>query len=517
MARNLWDAFSGTVSRGPERVAIAQGSVLFTYGQWMQRALQFADRYAREGVGYGDRVLAGVVNDPDMAAAIVGAWAVGAIVSIIDAASPASHLTHALDKVSPSLLLHDASVAPAHRPSNLPVLATSDVAADVAAGVERLERRAPSLPTDPASIVFTSGSTGRPKGVTQSHGNLFRGCATVAGYLGLRDDDRILCPVPWSFDYGYGQLLSCVLRGVPLVLPVKPNPFSVCEAITMHRPTVLAGVPSLYTYLVRGVSPIRQTDGSSIRLLTNSGGRIPGPVLAEIRQVFSAARVSLNYGLTETYRSCTLAPELVDAKADSIGKPIPGVDIVVVREDGSLAETGEEGELVHRGDFICLGYWGDAEATQRAVRPDPLAPPGCPNPPRALYTGDFGYRDADGFFHYRCRRDAQLKSMGVRVSPLEVEELLYESGLVREVAVFGVPHEMLGDEIWAVVVPIDDRAGLRESLVAHARKTLSAYMLPRRFVYKESLPRTATQKVDYPALRSEAIASTQRPAPATRP
>ncbi len=339
----------------------------------------------------------------------------------------------------------------------------------------------------------------------QSHGNLMRGCAAVGSYLGLRDDDILLCPVPWSFDYGYGQLLSTALLGITQVIPTAFNPFGICEAMSRHQPTVLAGVPSLFTYLMGGMSPIRETDRSSVRLITNTGGQIPAPVLRSLSEAFPASRIVLNYGLTETYRSCYI-PEGATNRPGLIGRSIPGADVVVLREDGRVADMGEEGEIVHRGDYVCLGYWNDPEATSQAIRADPLAAPGNPCAGRAVFTGDHGYRDVDGLLVYRGRRDHLLKSMGIRTSPGEIEHLLYESGLVDVAAVFGRPHELLGHEVWAAVALKEDTPQHRADLARYARSVMTPAMLPRRYLFKDPMPRTATGKIDYPALRQEADA-----------
>ena len=268
---------------------------------------------------------------------------------------------------------------------------------------------------------------------------------------------------------------------------------------------MLPGLPSWFTYLLRGVSPLGSTDLSSLRVVTNTGGSIPAPVLEDMLGVFAHCRIFLNYGLTESYRTSYLDPALIRARPRSIGKGIPGVSVAVLREDSLPAAADEEGEIVHRGAYLCMGYWSDPEASARALRPDPLAPAGCPAPRPALFTGDYGHMDADGFLYYHGRRDHLLKSMGVRVSPGEVEELLHGSGLVREVAVFGRPHDLIGDEVWAAVVPRDDDAdAVMARLRAHARRVMSPYMQPRRYLVKASLPRTPSGKIDYPALRDEA-------------
>ena len=503
---DLWSRFEATAQAIPDHPAFLCEDVVTTFGQWYRRTNDFRQAYQRLGVAKADRVLLWIRNCPDIAAALTAVWAEGAIGVLLDASAPAAHLDHAINKTSPrAIVTVDNEALPGDEARHLPRILASGLPTATSVGPS-----AALLPTDFATIVFTSGSTGRPKGVVQSHGNLIRGCSAVASYAGITAADRLLCPVPWSFDYGYGQLLATIIFGVSHVMPRPVNPSGICAAIERHKPTVIGGLPALYSYLVSGMSPIEKTDLSSVRMIMNTGGGIPSIVLARLLELFSHSEVLLNYGLTETYRSCFIPPKLVRERKSAIGIPIPGVDIVIVDEFNRVLPAGEEGEIVHRGDYICHGYWNDPEATARAIRPDPLSPPGTPDPGRALYTGDYGYRDADGFVYFLGRRDHQLKSMGVRVSPKEVEDLLHESGLLLEVAVFGIPHDVMGHEIWAAVVPQQAGADIQRSVQQYARGVMSQYMQPRRFLVQDRLPRTTTGKVDYPALKQLAAAA---PAP----
>ena len=494
------DALDRMAKSRPDAIAFIRGDEAVSFGQWRARA----DDYRREllalAVKPGERILIWMDTTPEMAAAIFACWGIEAIAAIMDPRAGASHFTHAITIATPRAIVTTTSDAVPAAHHGLPIVDSQRVRCD-GGTVPRLPAL---LSTSPASIVFTSGSTGRPKGVTQSHGNLLRGCLAVNGYLGTNETDKILCTVPWTFDYGYGQLLTAAVRGSTIVLPAAPNPFGMCEAITRHRPTALAGIPSVFTYLLRGVSPFRSTDVSSIRTVTNTGGTIPGSVLDDLFGLLPEANVFLNYGLTETYRTSYLDPALARTHRTSIGRGIPGVDVVVVGEDGEPAAPGEVGEIVHRGDYICLGYWNDPDATARVIRPDPLAPRDCSVRPPACYTGDQGMVDEEGLLYFRGRRDQQLKSMGVRVNPAEVEELLYSSGLVREVAVVGVPHELIGDEICAFVVPHASDCDLVDGLGRYARRVMSPFMVPRRFVERHELPKTATGKTDYLLLRQQA-------------
>jgi acyl-coenzyme A synthetase/AMP-(fatty) acid ligase len=500
MAPTFWSVLAARAASDGSRDAIRQGPVRLTFAAWHARASALASWYTSTAGAPGQRVLLWMQTSPDMAVAILGLWKAGAIVTMMDARSSARHFEHALRTAEPSLILCD-------DPAAIPVDGHG-VRVQSFAGLD-LDARVPDtgagpLPTDPAYVIFTSGSTGLPKGVTQCHAHLVRGYRTVAGYLGLNADDRLLCATPLSYSYGSGQMLSALTAGATLVLPETPDLAALCESIGRDRPTRLAVIPSILVALAWGLSPLRRTDVSSLRGIITAGAPIPRPVLEEVRRLLPGCPFVNNYGLTESLRTTTLPPQELAGRPDSVGRPVAGVSVAIVREDGSLAGPGETGEIVHRGDYLFLGYWNDPDATARALRQDPLAPAGCPNPARVLYTGDLGYLDEAGFLYVSGRRDHVIKSMGVRVNPAEIEDLLYRSGLVSEAAIVGRAHELLDHEIVAVVVPQPGVNGdLRQQLMRHARATMSPYMLPRRILVRAALPRTQTGKVDYRALVQE--------------
>lgn len=509
MSGALWRIFESVAQELAEAPALLQGERSISFGELRVRAAAAAAGLIARGVRPGDRVLVWAGNSPELAAAMLAAWLVGAIVALVNDEAPLSHLSHAAEVTQPAVVLVDerfldAAASVLSEPlTGLATLAGDPSQAAAGRGVHDHE---------PASIFFTSGSTGAPKGVTQSHANLVAGCRMVASHLGLTRADRILCPIPWAFDYGYGQFLSTVLLGVPQVLPTARNPFALCEAITAHRPTVFAGLPSIFALLLRGVSPLRQTDLSSLRLVTNTGGAIPPAIFADLRRVFEGCALSLNYGMTETYRSAGLPPALAAERPESVGFAYPGVSLAVLREDGSEAAPDEIGEIVHRGTGAFLGYWGQPEATAKVLRPDPFwRGPGL-NPPMAVFTGDLGWKDAGGFLTIKGRRDRQIKSMGVRVSPDEIETLIRSTGLVRDVAIVGVPHELMGEMVTAAITVADGAADPVRELKAFARREMSQHMQPREYRLMESFPLTPNGKTDFKALK--ALLS-QKPAPAS--
>jgi acyl-CoA synthetase (AMP-forming)/AMP-acid ligase II len=506
-AQDLWSCFERTVAAHGDREAIVSTGTSTTFGAWYARAAGFRRIYRNLGIEKADRILVRNRNTPATAAALTAAWAEGAIAVLVDESATPAQVEHVIRVTEPKVIVTDHSELPGAFAPQIPV-----IVAETVGSTPMPDDNRSIVSTDYASIVFTSGSTGLPKGVIQSHGNLVRGCKAVAAYSGLSEQDRILCLVPWSFDYGYGQLLTSVVLGATMAVPEPVTPSAICSAIEELRPTIIGGVSSAYGYLVSGLSPIEDIDRSSVRLIMNTGGRVPRNVLNRLRELFTDANILLNYGLTESYRSCYLPPELLAERPDSIGLPIPGVDIVIVDEAGGPVPWGQEGEIVHRGDLIFHGYWNDPDATKAALRADPLGGGEARERGRALFTGDMGYRDADGFIYFSGRRDQQLKSMGVRVSPAEIEDLFHDSGLVAQVAVFGVNHDLFGHEIWAAVVPSLPASDARAALQRFAREAMTRYMEPRRYLVYESLPLTQSGKVDYEVLR-EAAAECPSPSP----
>jgi acyl-coenzyme A synthetase/AMP-(fatty) acid ligase len=499
MGWDIWSTFTAIAAARPGHPALIRDDEMVSFAELHASAAGAAAELAAAGLVRGDCCVIWAENAPELASALLGVLALGAIPSMVNADAPLSHFQHAGRTVGARLAVIDEprfDAAEFHgtrlRLENLGGLARDCVPGRPPAAVHAAE---------PASIFFTSGSTGPPKGVTQSHANLIWGCEAVAQCLGLRADDRILCAIPWAFDYGWGQLLSTLLLGVTQVIPGARNPFSICAAIEQHRPTVLPCVPSMLANLIRGVSPIRDIDLGSIRVVTNTGSKIPETLFPEVADLFAHAEISLNYGLTETYRSASLPAALARAHPTSVGRAIPGVSLAVMRDDGSEAAPGEEGEVVHRGAGVFLGYWGEPEKTAQVRRPDPLWRHAGIAAPMAVFTGDLGWRDADGLLYIRGRRDRQIKSMGVRVSPDEIESLVHRTNLVAEVAVLSRPHEMMGEMVIAAVVPLRPGENPTRALQKAARTTMSPFMRPMEWNLVDALPRTPNGKVDYPALK----------------
>jgi acyl-CoA ligase (AMP-forming) (exosortase A-associated) len=356
------------------------------------------------------------------------------------------------------------------------------------------------IDTDIAAILYTSGSTGGPKGVVLSHRNMVAGAKSVASYLDNCASDTLLAALPLSFDAGFSQLTTAFHSGARVVLLNYLLPRDVLKAMAREKVTGLTAVPPLYIQLTQVDWPAEV--GEHLRYFANTGGRMPRETLDALRARVPRAKPFLMYGLTEAFRSTYLPPEEVDRRPDSIGKAIPNAEILVLREDGTECGPDEPGELVHRGALVGQGYWNDPAKT--AERYKLLAPghggrvAGLQLPEFAVFSGDTVRKDADGFLYFVGRRDEMIKTSGYRVSPNEVEEVLYATKLVGECVAFGVDHAQLGQAIQVIATPPADVDSLdTAALLAECRRHMPAYMVPSGIEAAAGpLPRNPNGKID---------------------
>jgi acyl-CoA ligase (AMP-forming) (exosortase A-associated) len=361
------------------------------------------------------------------------------------------------------------------------------------------------IDTDMAAILYTSGSTGKPKGVVLSHRNVICGGASVSQYLANDADDVILAALPLSFDAGFSQLTTAFTVGAHVVLINYVLPRDVVRLCAKHGVTGLTCVPPLWIQLADQTWPAEASD--RLRYFANTGGRMPRATLDRLRAIFPGAKPFLMYGLTEAFRSTYLDPSEVDRRPDSIGKAIPNAEILVVREDGSPCGPGEEGELVHRGALVAMGYWNDAERTAERFRPAPGRAGGICTTELAVFSGDAVTRDEDGFLYFVSRKDEMIKTSGYRVSPTEIEEVVYSTGLVRDAVALGVDDDRIGQHIVLAVSPANGKELDPDVLLGELRRQLPLYMVPKQVVVRPALPRSPNDKFDRNLLRQELASS----------
>lgn len=494
--------------------ALTHKDATVTYAGLWREAVAFASGLEGVGLKRGERVAIYLDKRIETVASVIGTSAAGGVFVPVNPLLRPHQVRYILDDCGVRVLVTSAEryarlrerLASCPSVEHVVVVGGSPAAA---AGVSTWETFLADGPApdrgvidlDMAAIFYTSGSTGQPKGVVLSHRNLLVGGESVSQYLGNTEDDRILAALPLSFDAGFSQLTTGFTVGAHVVLVNYLLPADVVRLCAKHQITGLTCVPPLWIQLTDLEWPLEAT--RSLRYFANTGGRMPKVTLDKLRAIFPQAKPYLMYGLTEAFRSTYLDPSEVDRRPDSIGKAIPNAEILVVRGDGSPCEAGEEGELVHRGALVAMGYWNDPERTAERFRPAPGRDDALCTGETAVWSGDVVVRDEEGFLYFVGRKDEMIKTSGYRVSPAEIEEVVYDTGLVGDAVALGVEDPTLGQRIVLVVSPSNGTGFDSEALLGELRRQLPQYMLPKHVVVRPSLPRSPNGKFDRNLLRQD--------------
>lgn len=509
----------------PEAPALTYGKKTLNYGELSQSVSSFASGLISLGIQRGERVAIYLEKRFETVIASFGAPAAGGVFVPLNPLLKAEQVGYILRDCNVRILItsperlallqgtlpvcHDLRHVVVVEPGE--ALATSGTIS-YCSWAELMGQSTASghrvIDTDMVGILYTSGSTGKPKGVVLSHRNMVAGAKSVASYLENRADDTLLAALPLSFDAGFSQLTTAFHAGARVVLLNYLLPRDVLKALEREKVTGLTAVPPLYIQLTQLAWPESITE--HLRYFANTGGRMPRETLMALRKHLPRSSPFLMYGLTEAFRSTFLPPAEVDQRPDSIGKAIPNAEILVLREDGSPCAPNEPGELVHRGALVGLGYWNDPEKTAERYKPLPVHAPGREAglvlPEIAVFSGDTVRMDEAGFLYFIGRRDEMMKTSGYRVSPTEVEEILYATRLVGECVAFGVDDDRLGQTIQVIATPPAESELDVAALLAECRARMPAYMVPAGISVRSGpLPRNPNGKIDRKTLSTEWI------------
>jgi acyl-CoA ligase (AMP-forming) (exosortase A-associated) len=518
MAIQLHQIVGEMAARRPDAPALTIKDTTVSYAELWAESRAFAGGLSRIGLGRSDRVGIYLDKQIETVAAMFGTSAGGGAFVPVNPLLRPQQVGYILDDCSVRVLVTSAErletlsdeLARTTSVEHVVVVGGESRQSDAYAVHAWADFLAPddavapnAIDIDMAAIFYTSGSTGKPKGVVLSHRNLIVGGESVSQYLGNHEEDCILAALPLSFDAGFSQLTTGFTAGAHVVLVNYLLPRDVVKLCAQHQVTGLTCVPPLWLQLTDQEWPEEAT--RSLRYFANTGGRMPKSTLDRLRAIFPQAKPFLMYGLTEAFRSTYLDPAEVDRRPDSIGKAIPNAEILVVRDDGSECEPGEHGELVHRGALVAMGYWNDAERTAERFKPAPGRDGAICTGETAVFSGDLVRRDEEGFLYFVGRKDEMIKTSGYRVSPTEIEEVVYGTGLVGDAVALGVDDERLGQHIVLAVSPANGHVDTGE-LLAVLRRQLPRYMLPKHVVVRPSLPRSPNNKFDRNLLRQELAA-----------
>ena len=490
------------VAETRDRTALIVDGRSYTFRELLDAAQRLASVLRNHGIARGDRIVIQLENSWACVTAIFGTLIAGAVFVPINPQTKASKLEFVLRDCGARALITESSLEQVYLEvlrgiEHPPMVLCSGKYSGPAESLEAamtaappLAEPAPVVPLDLAAIIYTSGSTGTPKGVMQTHQAMVFTTGSLIEYLRLTPDEKILCVLPLSFDYGLYQVLMSVALSACLVLE-RSFTFlgQVLGRMRDERVTVFPGVPTVFATLL---AAHRRTAlcFPSVTRVTNTAAALPDEFAGGLREIFPNALIYRMYGLTECKRVSYLDPELIDAKPGSVGKAIPGTEVYLLSTEGNPVPPGEVGVLYVRGPHVMAGYWNRPDLTDEMLKPGKL--PG----ERVLCTHDLFRMDADGYLYFVGRTDDIIKTRGEKVSPVEVENALHRIPGVREAAVVGIPDELLGQAIRAYVVA-DPSAGLTvQSLRTDSARFLEPYMVPTQVILCDSLPRNPNGKVD---------------------
>jgi long-chain acyl-CoA synthetase len=492
--RNLLELVQAACSRNPGRIVLEHSGHQLSYADLTEHAGAFGQHLATLGVGPTSFAVLPVENSIEYVIALLGILASGATVVPLNPDTSASELQTILSDCGAHVLIARERVL-----ERLGCIGGSPHTVALSANlIENLARFGkipdtgvpPALPEDPAMVLYTSGTSGRPKGVVLTHLNLLANTLSIVEYLRLTSADSIVNVLPFFHSFGNSVLLTHLAAGAEIVIENRfAFPNQVVQTMQSARPTGFSGVPTTFYILLHKTTFLKQ-DWSFLRYISQAGGGMRVETVRQLSDALPAAAIYIMYGQTEaSARLSYLPPEMLDQKPGSIGVPIPGVELDLLDAEGRPVHGDDQGEIVARGDNVMRGYLNDPEGTAEALRGG------------WLHTGDIARRDRDGFFTIAGRQGDFIKSAGHRISPGEIEEVI-AAGVpgIEDVAVIGVPDEVLGEAVAACVSCSPDKFDAA-AIIGVCRAHLPLHKIPKHVFHDNEIPRTASGKKQYFLLR----------------
>lgn len=506
--RLLGEALIRSAERNPNKVAIITRDKEYSFNHFRMQAEQLAGYLIHRGIKRGDRVAVYMNNSWECVVSIYGITLAGGVFLIINPQTKADKFRYILNDSGAKILISEKwgrnEFIPALEDTkNIQEVIISDHSEDFhqnrnyqvtlfdKAVLGNLPVTLPRIiPNDLAALIYTSGSTGFPKGVMMTHQSMVFASWSLIEYLRLDENDRIMLILPLAFDYGLYQLLMAVNLGGTLILEESfAFPASIYKQIEKSKPTIFPGVPTIYAMMI-ATHKNKGLSFECIQKITNTAAALPAEFIPDLRKIFPNALIFKMYGLTECKRVCYLEPELVDKKPDSVGKAIPGTEAYLLTPEGKPANPGERGILYVRGPHVMLGYWNKPEQSKEMLR-DGILPY-----ERILCTNDWFTIDSDGDLYFLGRSDDIIKTRGEKVSPVEIECIIYKIPGIKEVAVMGIPDEILGESIIAYVTLHKDVQMDVKSIQKACMAGMEMFMVPKQFVILEEMPKSANGKIN---------------------
>lgn len=505
--------------RYPEKIALVCKSERFTYRQIEEEANRLANALIGVGVKRGDRVVILLPNSVEAVISIFAILKAGAVFVVINPTTKADKLNYILNNCRASAFIASANnsacedslwretphlqavILAGATPEQVRTVATAGKSCTSLEQI-RSESGCSQVPPkecidiDLAALIYTSGSTGRPKGVMVTHLNIVSAATSITTYLENTPDDVVINVLPLAFDYGLYQLLMMFKMGGTLVLHDSfAFPTVVIEKIIKEGITGFPLVPTISAILLQ--MDLSKYSFPKLRYISNTAAALPVEHIRKLRALFPNVRLYSMYGLTECKRVSYLPSDQIDIRPTSIGRGMPNEEVYVVDESGQRVGPGVVGELVIRGANVMKGYWELPQETSRCLKPGALPSE------MVLYSGDLFRTDDEGYLYFVGRKDDIIKTRGEKVSPREVEDVLYALDGIAEAAVIGVPDPILGSAIKAVVTIRPGSPLTEQEVLRHCKGRLEDFMVPKSVEFVASLPKTESGKINKRTIANE--------------
>ena len=507
--RVLGEALLFSARKYPLKTAIIVKTREYSYSSLKECSENIAIHLVQSGIRKGDRVAMYMNNSWESVVSIYGITLAGAAFLVINPQTKADKLQYILKDSGAKILFSESiqnnelSKALDNSTDVKEVIISGDIsrmsgfsAIKIVAFEEAINSNAgqtvlPSvIANDLAALIYTSGSTGFPKGVMMTHQSMVFTSWSLVEYLRLSEEDRILLVLPLAFDYGLYQLLmAATISGSLIVEQSFTFQKTIYKQIELYRPTVFPGVPTIYAMMI-ATNKKTGLSFDCIGKVTNTAAALPTEFIPDLKKIFPKALIFKMYGLTECKRVCYLEPELVEIKTGSVGKAIPGTEVFLLSPEGNPVPPGEKGILHIRGPHVMLGYWHKDDLSKEMLRQGSL--PG----ERILCSNDWFKMDEDGFLYFLGRTDDIIKTRGEKVSPIEIENIIYNVTGIKEVAVLGIPDNIMGEAIIAFVTTHNNFQLSVTEVLKECTSKLESFMIPQKVVFLDEMPKSSNGKID---------------------
>lgn len=477
---NLYEFFQKSCQKYPDHYYIFDQRY-WTYQEVHRNIHKMIYFLSGKGVKKNDKIILYLENSIEYISAYFSALYLGAIIVPITVPATFEQIDYIVNDLNPKLLLTSQRLASSIEKLNFQQKVEIEVIDNEKLKEVEMIGEVVMATGKLAMVIYTSGTTNKPKGVMLTHQNLFVNTESILSYLKLTSLDSILATLPFTYSYGNSVLLTHTQVGGLLYLFKATYPQEVFRMIKTNDITGFSTVGSFLNILLKQ-NNLTEKSFSSLRYITLAGEQTSQTNLIKLMNLNKDLNIYVMYGQTEASARLTfLEPAMLSTKLGSVGKPVKNVNIRIVDDKEHELPDGEIGEIIASGENVMLGYLNKSEATNDAIKDG------------WLYTGDLGYKDAEGYLYIKGRKDDIIKYLGYRISPLEIESCLNEHQDILESAVV----ECLIDEvaqIAAFLVLKSDQPNI-DDVIKYVKTKLPAYKVPKIFYYVSELAKTSNGKI----------------------